>query len=86
VFGDTGDKAGDAFIYRDRDGIAYLAAFNYNKSASKTLDLSLARLGLLEGTYDAADLWQNSQTRVSATIHLVLPPTDCALIRLTKQP
>ncbi|MDR3691269.1 MAG: hypothetical protein P4L46_17955, partial [Fimbriimonas sp.] len=47
VFGDTGDKAGDAFIYRDRDGIAYLAAFNYNKSASKTLDLSLARLGLL---------------------------------------
>ncbi len=86
IFGDTGDKAGNAFIYHDRDGIAYLAAFNYNKSAEKTLDLSLDRLGLADGTYAATDLWQGGETRITGSIHLVLAPTDCALIRLTRQP
>jgi len=86
VFGDTGDRAGNAYIFRDRDGTAYLAAFNFDKSANKTLDLSLDRLGLPDGTYLATDLWEGSQTHISETIHLVLAPTDCALIRLTRQP
>jgi len=86
VFGDTGERAGNAFIYRDRDGITYLAAFNFDTSAEKTLDLALDRLGLPDGAYVATDLWEGSQTPISESIHLVLAPTDCALIRLTRQP
>lgn len=86
VFGDTGDKAGNAFIYRDRDGSAYLAAFNYDKTKSKTLDFPLDRLGLPDGTYVATDLWHGGQSRFSETVRLVLAPMDCALIRLTREP
>jgi len=86
IFGDTGEKAGDAFIFHDRDGTAYVAAFNYDKSHNKMLDLPFDRLGLEADSYTETDLWAGGDQEVSGSIHLDLSPTDCALIKLTRHP
>ncbi|HWD37351.1 MAG TPA: hypothetical protein VG944_00760 [Fimbriimonas sp.] len=82
VNGDTGSKAGDLFEWADGK-IAYVAAFNYDKVSTKTLSISLSRLGL-KGTWQVHDLWSKADSSCSGSLAIKLAPMDCALLRLTR--
>ena len=84
VRGDTGDKAGNAFICEKSDDVAYVAAFNFDKANAKKLSLNLNRLGLATGKWTAYDIWTKESRSVSTDLEISLPPTDCVLWRLTR--
>lgn len=83
VRGNTGDKAGDLFVYRqDRDTV-YLAAFNFDKAVAKQDTVTLDRLGLA-GEWNGEDLWTGKKERLAGSVTFAMPPTDCSLMRLTR--
>lgn len=85
VNGDTGTKAGDSFVFIEPDGkTAYLAVFNYDKSAvSKSV--SLGRAGLdPRKEWTARYLWTGAEAKVRETLELNLPAAECALVKLTR--
>ncbi|HEY0866212.1 MAG TPA: hypothetical protein VGE01_02470, partial [Fimbriimonas sp.] len=84
VRGDTEEKAGDAFLYREPDGTAYVAAFNFSKTDAAVRVLPMKRLGLPAGRWKLRDLWTGEERSVEGDLELRLPPTDCALVRLTR--
>lgn len=83
VRGDTGDKAGDLFLYRESRDVAYVAAFNFDKKQTKHDSASLSRLGLT-GDWNGEDLWTGRKEKFSGNVEVTLAPTDCALIRLVR--
>jgi len=84
VHGNTGDKAGDTFVYEDRAGNYVVAAFNFDKKLTRTTKLAFKELGIPTGHWVADDMWSGKQWKVRNELDLRLPPTDCALIRLTR--
>ena len=79
--GNTGAKAAETFVLKDKDAY-YLAVFNYDKSpAAKTVDL--ARAGLKAGTaYKVTDLWTNAGSSVTGQLAVQLEGTESKLFRL----
>jgi hypothetical protein len=84
VRGDTAEKAGDAFVYRESDRVAYIAAFNFDQKEAKKRDLPFARLGLPAGKWSYRDLWNGATGQATDSMTLHLEPTDCALLRLER--
>ncbi|RED61835.1 carbohydrate-binding protein [Cohnella lupini] len=81
VEGNTGAKAADAFILKDKNAY-YLAVFNFGKTPiGKTVDL--ARAGL-NGTaiYTATDLWTNTASTASGQLTVQLEGMESKLILL----
>ncbi len=81
IDGDSGERAGDAFVWKDGD-IRYVAVFNYDRASSKKRTIPLARLGL-------AGAWTMRPVVGRASLDarelaFDLPPTDCALVRLER--
>jgi len=85
VSGTTGDKAGDAFIYRQDARTAYVAMFNFDKTVSKSIMLPLARLGLPAVEWNGTNLWTGKTETVRDRVQVTMLPTDCALIRLERR-
>ncbi|CAN5434685.1 alpha-galactosidase [soil metagenome] len=84
VGGETGDKAGEAFIRMEKGGkTAYVAVFNYDRNAACTITLPFPRLGLA-GEWVQTDLWTGQSKSVSGTLVFELPSRDCALVRLKR--
>lgn len=85
VRGDTGEKAGDLFIYEESRDVVYVAAFNFDKKRLKLDNVNLSRLGLT-GIWQSRDLWSGRTETHIGSIRFLLPPTDCSLLRLTRVP
>ena len=83
VRGDTADKAGDLFIHRQTKDVVYVAAFNFSKTIPRRETERLHRLNLT-GEWESEDLWTRKKARVAGQLDLTIPPTDCALLRLTR--
>lgn len=83
VRGNTGEHAGDLFVYQDSSDVVYLAAFNFDKEKAKKDSVSLRRLGL-SGRWKSEELWTNASGTVEGNVGFSLAPTDCALLRLTR--
>ncbi|WP_219838393.1 carbohydrate-binding protein [Paenibacillus sp. R14(2021)] len=79
--GNTGARAADTFVLKDKDGY-YLAVFNYGKTpVSKTIDL--ARAGLDGSTsYKLTDLWTNASAEAKGQLTVQLEGMESKLYRL----
>lgn len=79
--GNTGDRAADAFAFRN-GRVLYLAVFNYHdKAVTKSIDL--ARAGLDPRTkYRAADLWSETSSVLQATMSVRLEGSQAAIYAL----
>lgn len=83
VNGETGTGAGDLFVWTAQGGkVAYVAAFNFEKTKKKTLAVQLARLGL-EGKWSTYNVWTKEEGSASEELRFSLDPMDCALLRMT---
>ena len=82
VDGATGDRAGNVFAWRDGDAI-YVACFNFGKSDFKNIEVPFTRLEI-EGHWRVEDLWTGESSFASDSLCITLPPTGCAIFRLTK--
>lgn len=86
VSGDTGDKAGDAFIYTEPDGkTAYVAAFNFDREAARTMTIPFERLGLT-GQWITTEPWKRETSLVMDELKFELPARGCSLLIMTRQP
>ncbi|MFC4810375.1 carbohydrate-binding protein [Paenibacillus sp. GCM10023250] len=81
VEGNTGARAADAFVLKDKNTY-YLAVFNYAKTAAgKTIDL--ARAGLNgAASYKATDLWTNAVSTASGQLTVQLGAAESKLFKL----
>ncbi|RYG29259.1 hypothetical protein EON81_27030 [bacterium] len=87
AWGDTGSKASDAFSWLAPDGkTAYVALFNFDRSATKVQDIPLARLGLPAGGWIARDVWTTEESRITGDrVTATLLPTASALVKLRRE-
>ncbi|SFI51038.1 Carbohydrate binding module (family 6) [Paenibacillus sp. UNC496MF] len=81
VEGNTGARAADAFVLKDKDTY-YLAVFNYDKTAA-AMTINLARAGLKDAAaYKATDLWANAAATVSGQLTVQLGAAESKLFKL----
>ena len=85
IEGNTGDKAGDTFLYREGDRTAYIAVFNFDKVSDKAMRLNFDRLGLAPGAWNATDLWTGDKRVASDEISFQLRPMQCSLVQLKRR-
>jgi len=83
IWGNTGTKAGDSFVWQESGKSVYVAIFNYGKTESLAKSIPLARLGL-SGTWKTRELWTNAESEVRDALKLEIAPMDCAIVRLTR--
>jgi hypothetical protein len=84
VENDTGDRAADAFVLRNKS-VFYFAVFNYQQeSVVKSVDL--ARAGLNPHIpYRARDLWTGASSTVLGKLSVHLEGAQAALFTLTRE-
>ena len=83
VDGTTGTRAGDLFVWHDGSR-TYVAAFNFDKTASKSMSVTVDRLGLRSQPFKVHNLWTGSSSSFEGALKLTIPPMDCQLICLEK--
>lgn len=83
VSGSIGDKGGDLFLHKQGSDTYFLAAFNFDKKATRAVIIPLERLGLT-GTWTATNLWTGTSTQATRSLTHNLAPTDSALFKLTR--
>ncbi len=86
VFGDTEERAGDAFIYSQDKNTVYVALFNFSKTDKKPMSIPFGRLDIGKDKWQAYELWTKKTSTATEAIQTALAPMDCAVIRLTRLP
>ncbi|MBD5460733.1 MAG: alpha-galactosidase [Lachnospiraceae bacterium] len=85
VEGNTGERACDSFVRLDEDGSCCLAVFNFSAEEKKQMELSLARIGLEEGTdYLVKDLWSKEETKARNMLTISLEEAQPKLLRIVR--
>ncbi len=85
VQGNTGERAGDLFIYREDEDTVYVAAFNFDRNATRAVSVPMGRLDL-QGSWQSKELWTNVEGMAEGVLELAIPPMDCIVLRLTRKP
>ncbi|WP_157274025.1 alpha-galactosidase [Pedobacter sp. BAL39] len=80
VDGNTGDRANELFVRRERDFV-YVAVLNYGSSA-KGFHVPLSRLGLKEGAYSALELFSKKELGLNKTLDVDLEGSDAMIIKI----
>jgi alpha-galactosidase len=78
----NGEKSENRFLRIDKDGVCYLAVFNYSDNEQSS-SISLERLGLdTHKSYTVKELWRGTEITVERTINVIVSAKDVMLFKI----
>lgn len=84
VEGNTGQWATEAYTLETDDAF-YIAVFNFEDLANKTVKVNLKRAGLEENKeYTATDLWENTVSTIKDELSIDLLPSQSTIFKIEK--
>jgi alpha-galactosidase len=80
----NGQNSENIFVRFDKEGICYLAVFNYSDS-EQSLAISMNRIGLDENVfYTVRELWRGTTGTVQKTLDIKVPEKDVMLFKIKR--